>query len=72
MNVATFELLSEQPPLFRLTLIHGFQMFAIPAANKLPEIHHRYKPTSKKNSIYGLRSNDNGQRRESTVKITWV
>ena len=69
MNLASLELFSEQPPLFRLTLMHGFQMFAVPAANKLPQIHHFHKLTSKKNSIYGLGRSDNGQRRESKVKI---
>lgn len=72
MNVASLELVSEQSPLFRLTLIHGFQMFAIPAANKLPETHHRHKLTSIDDNICGLRRNDNAQRGESKVKLTRV
>jgi len=52
MNVASLELVSEQLLLFRLTLIHGFQMFAIPAANKLPETHHLHKVTSIDDSIF--------------------
>jgi len=69
MNFASLELFSEQPSLFGFTLIHGFQVFAVPAANKLPETHHHHKLTSKKNSIYWLRRNDNSQRRESKVKL---
>jgi hypothetical protein len=35
VNVASPDLLSEQSPFFRLALMHGFQVFAVPAANKL-------------------------------------
>ena len=69
MNLASLELFSEQPPLFRLTLMHGFQMFAVPAANKLPKTHDSLNLTSTKDSIYRLGRNDNSQRRESKVKL---
>jgi len=35
MNVALPNLLSEQPPFSGLTLMHGFQVSAVPAANEL-------------------------------------
>ena len=60
VNVASPDLLSEQPPFFRLALMHGFQVFAVPAANKLLGTHHSLNLASTKDSIYGLRRNDNG------------
>jgi hypothetical protein len=48
---------SEQPPVSRLALMHGFQVFTVPAKNKFSLRHAR---TSTKISIYGLRRNVNG------------
>jgi len=59
MNGTPPDSFSEKPSFFGFALMHGFQVSAVPAANKLPEIHHPHKLTSKKNSIYGLRRNDN-------------
>lgn len=70
MNVASLEFLSEQPPFFGLALMHGFHVFAVPAANKLLATHSFLNLTSTEDSIYGLGCNDNGQRRESKVKLT--